>query len=69
MTKRLVVQLRADGSVAAETFGMYGDDCLPYINALEDLLDATTVSSSFTDDYSRVAAQSIATEHITERER
>ena len=31
----LVVQLRADGSVAAETFGMTGPECLDYIEQLE----------------------------------
>ena len=52
--KKLVVQLRADGSVAAETFGMTGPECLDYIQQLEALLDAETTSSTFTDDYRRV---------------
>lgn len=68
MTKKLIVQLRADGSVAAETFGMYGDECLPYINALEDLLEATTTTSSFTDDYNRIATQNTASGRVTEFE-
>ena len=38
--KKLVVQLRSDGSVAAETFGMTGAECLDYIQQLEALLDA-----------------------------
>ena len=53
--KKLVVQLRADGTVAAETFGMTGPECLDYIEQLEALLDAETASSAFTDDYTRVA--------------
>jgi len=55
--KKLVVQLRPDGSVAAETFGMTGPECLDYIEQLEALLDAETTSSQFTEDYTRVAAQ------------
>lgn len=55
MQKQLIVNLRPDGSVAAETIGMTGDECLDYISALEDLLDATTTSSSFTADYASVA--------------
>jgi hypothetical protein len=55
VTKQLVVKLRADGTVDAETFGMQGPECLEYIEALEALLDAETVSSSFTDDYSAVS--------------
>jgi hypothetical protein len=54
VTKQLVVKLRADGSVDAETFGMNGAECLEYIEALEALLDAETVSSSFTEDYTAV---------------
>lgn len=53
--KKLVVQLRADGSVAAETFGMTGPECLDYIEQLEALLDAEAASSQFTEDYTRVA--------------
>lgn len=57
MTKQLIVNLRPDGSVAAETIGMTGDECLSYISALEDLLDATTTSSSYTPEHAGVAAQ------------
>lgn len=51
MAKQLVVRLRADGTVDAETIGMQGAECLDHIEALEALLDAETVSSSFTEDY------------------
>lgn len=61
MSKHLVVKLRPDGTVDAETFGMTGDECLSYIAALEDLLDATTTQSSFTADYS---AAPIATDTV-----
>ena len=54
--KKLVVRLRPDGSVAAETFGMTGAECLDYIEQLEALLDAETTSSQFTEDYTRVAS-------------
>lgn len=64
--KRLVVQVRADGSVHAETFGMYGQECLDHITALEDLLEATTTSSSYTEDYFRVAHQAGA--EVTDRD-
>lgn len=55
MSKQLVVRLRADGTVDAETFGMTGEECLSYISALENLLEATTVQSSFTADYGAAA--------------
>jgi len=55
--KQLIVQVRPDGSVHAETIGMYGDECLDYIAVLENMLDAETTASSFTDAYAQVAAE------------
>ena len=49
--KQLVVQVRADGTVAAETINMQGEECLDYIAVLEDLLDAQTTTSTFTAAY------------------
>lgn len=57
MTKKLVVRLKPDGTVDAETFGMTGPECLDYVQILENLLEATTVDSQFTADYSAVATQ------------
>ncbi|KAE8765806.1 DUF2997 domain-containing protein [Georgenia thermotolerans] len=57
MDKQLIVQVRPDGTVRAETVGMAGEECLDYITALEDLLDAETTESAFTADYHRVAAE------------
>lgn len=54
--KQLVIQVRADGTVNAETINMTGEECLEYIAVLEDLLDAETVSSSYTADYHAVAS-------------
>lgn len=57
MHKQLIVNLRPDGSVAAETIGMAGDECLAYISALEDLLDATTTTSSYTADHAGIGIE------------
>lgn len=51
MAKQLVVRLHADGTVDAETIGMHGAECLDHIEALEALLDASTVQSRFTEAY------------------
>lgn len=59
MTKQLVVRLRADGTVDAETIGMHGAECLDHIEALEALLDAETVSSRFTEDYTATSAVAV----------
>ncbi|MFD5215089.1 DUF2997 domain-containing protein [Microbacterium sp. NPDC058345] len=67
MQKQLIVNLRPDGSVAAETLGMAGDECLAYISALEDLLDATTTSSAYTAEYAGIATDAQAPLHDEER--
>ena len=56
MTHRVTVTIGRDGSISAETHGVTGSKCLDYIPLLEDLLDAETVSSEFTEDYRRTAA-------------
>ncbi|MQA94845.1 MAG: DUF2997 domain-containing protein [Streptosporangiales bacterium] len=56
MVKRLIITVGRDGTVRAETKGVFGSACLDDVALLEDLLDATTVESNFTEDYHRVAA-------------
>jgi hypothetical protein len=55
--KQLIVQVRPDGTVHAETIGMYGNECLDYIAVLESMLDAETTESSFTEAYAQVRAE------------
>ena len=52
--EQVVVRVSPDGIVHAETRGIMGPACLDQIQLLEDLLDATTYSSSFTEDYDQV---------------
>ena len=52
-TARIIVRVTAEGIVTAETKDITGAKCLHYINILEDLLDAETVSSAYTADYDR----------------
>jgi hypothetical protein len=53
--KQLIVNVRKDGTVHAETVGMYGEECLDYFAVLEDLLDAQVASSTYTADYTATA--------------
>ena len=50
---RITVRVGADGQLTAETHGVTGPKCMDYIELLENLLDAETVSSEFTEDYTR----------------
>ena len=52
--RRIHLVVRDDGSISARTEGIYGDDCIGKIDVLENLLDALTVDSSFTEDYSKI---------------
>ena len=54
--KQIVLTVAADGSVRAETRGIVGPSCLDQIALLEDLLDAHTETSEFTQDYYRATA-------------
>ena len=51
--KQLIVTVSPDGTVGAETRNIYGDECLDFITVLEDLLEAETQSSAYTEDYTR----------------
>ena len=66
--KQLVVQVRRDGSVHAETIGMHGAECLDYISVLEDLLEADTLQSAFTDDYHRTGLEQSADTTVEDRD-
>jgi hypothetical protein len=48
---RIVLTVTSEGVVSAETKGVVGDRCLDYIAVLEDLLQARTVESTYTADY------------------
>ncbi len=63
--QRIVVRIAPDGAIHAETQGMKGDACLDFVDALEDLLEAETVNSSFTHEY---AETSTTVEHEVPRE-
>ena len=51
--KQIRVSVAPDGSINAETLGFVGEECLDTVAVLEDLLDAVSVSSAFTEDYHR----------------
>jgi hypothetical protein len=71
MTRRVTVVVAADGTVTAETHGVTGRACIDYIAVLEDLLDATTVSSAWTPDYhqARTRVETTATEAVPDVDR
>jgi len=49
--ERIIVRIAPDGAIQAETQGIKGPACMDYIALLEEILDATTVTSAFTSEY------------------
>jgi hypothetical protein len=48
---QLIIRLRVDGTIQAETKHIYGDACVPFASVLEDLCDAEAIESEYTQDY------------------
>jgi hypothetical protein len=51
MAKKLIIKIRPDGRIEANTSGIKGKECLSYIKVLEELLQADTYRSEFTEEY------------------
>lgn len=49
--QRITVRVGRDGQITAETQGIKGKACLPYIALLENMLEAETVDSDYTSDF------------------
>ncbi len=55
--KTITVRIARDGLVEAETHGLKGSECLPYIDVLQELLQAEVVDSRFTAEYYETATE------------
>lgn len=51
MEKRIKIEILPNGHIKAETIGIRGKDCLPYMAELEKLLSAEITDSNYTTDY------------------
>ena len=51
MSKGFRVKIHPDGRVEAKVSGFKGNECAQYISILEDLLDAETVDSEYTEEF------------------
>ncbi|MFD2212252.1 DUF2997 domain-containing protein [Metabacillus endolithicus] len=57
--KQIKIKITEDGNIFAETVGIKGKECLQYIELLEELLDAESIDSSFTQEYYETDLQTI----------
>ncbi|MGK7873449.1 MAG: DUF2997 domain-containing protein [Xenococcaceae cyanobacterium] len=51
MSKQVRIQIFPDGRVQAEVQGIKGKACTDYISIMEEILNAETLSSSYTPEY------------------
>jgi|LakMenEpi03Aug12_release.lakeMendotaPanAssembly.Ray.scaffolds.fasta_scaffold2920288_2 hypothetical protein len=49
--KQIKLQIYPDGKVKADIIGFKGKKCIDYISVLEQLLDAETIDSEWTQEY------------------
>jgi len=49
--QRVKIEIGIDGKIKAETLGIKGKKCLDFIQILEQMLDAETVDSEYTEEY------------------
>lgn len=62
MKQQLEIKITEDGHVYVKTIGMDDERCLDYVPLLENMLDAKTIKSEFTEEY--LQAQQQVTEDI-----
>lgn len=66
--KTVVVRIRRDGSVEAETVGITGPECLDYIPVIERLTQARTVESHFKPEF-HAEQQTHVSDHVVPEQR
>jgi DUF2997 family protein len=49
--KTITIRIAKDGSIRAETHGLKGLECLPYISRIAALTDAEVVDSYYTTEF------------------
>ncbi|MEK4298640.1 DUF2997 domain-containing protein [Oceanobacillus sp. FSL W8-0428] len=55
MSKKIRIEITSDGKIRAKTLGMKGEECLDYVELVEQLVDAETIDSEFTEEYAETA--------------
>lgn len=49
--KKIRIEITPSGEIRAKTLGMTGEECLDYVEVIEQLLDAKSVDSEFTEEF------------------
>lgn len=51
MSKQLIIKIRKDGTIEAQTKGIKGKKCEDYIKLIEELTDSKVVDKQYTSEY------------------
>lgn len=49
--KQIRIKIGNNGAIEAETLGIKGKECLKYLEKIEQMANAVTVDSKFTEEY------------------
>lgn len=51
MSKKLIIKIKKDGTIEAETKGIKGKSCEDYVKLIEELTDSRVIDKEFTWEY------------------
>lgn len=51
MSKKLIIKIKKDGSIEAQTKGIKGKKCEDYIGIVEELTDSKAINIEYTKEY------------------
>ena len=53
MSKKLIITIRKDGTIEAQTKGIKGKKCEDYIKVIEELTDSKAINIEYTSEYNQ----------------
>ena len=62
--EQLQIRIYPDGRIEAQTSGIKGKKCQEYVKIFEELLEARTVDSSYTDEYYQTEVHNTADQDV-----
>ena len=51
MSKKLIIKIKKDGSIEAETKGIKGKKCENYVKLIEELTDSKVIDKEYTSEF------------------
>jgi len=51
MSKKLIIKIKKDGSIEAETKGIKGKKCEDYVKLIEELTDSKVIDKEYTSEF------------------